>query len=763
MSSGTVTRSVVQPPVSDISGNPCQKTKTVSLLVMAPFPDATGLDPGRETGPIVIPASIAAANSINARCDMLGDYWVRLLVADSGCDIISKPVSSLLSVLFDPEHHVAGIIGPSCSEATIELGALLAHPAISLLHISPSATSLELLDQAKFPNTFRALGSSRGFVTMYLALIRNLEIKKVAIFFEHVSSVQATAANDFHQRIMDEHVDTDVNVLGISNFLIPLEQIQNQYRLVFVFGGEEIARKLLCLAFHKGMTFPDYQFIFSEIILQDIRRSTNVSVNVNGKVLECTGGAGDMTTASMGIILSLPVLIRRDTNNTLIDNQTTDDFYDTYWNIKTEYEVQTGLHVPVIEINNHQTTYYDSMWAFALALNASIPRFESELGVSLGDYSYGHPNMTNIIRHELLDVEFEGTRGIVDFSNETLDGEDIMLIEVTIVENSPTQFAFVAVFDPIGNSSISFRNREAIIPDSFDQSLIAPPIYVETVVLIIVALTAITLVVFHTVNLKWTGMRSIKVSSPLLNNLIFLGCYLYLLSILFVSFNHVVGDQNQIIFAVKCGGFMWCESIALSLIFGTICIKSWRIRRIFSRSSTLIRMRSRNDTSRKEKCNPFATHSLILYICAIVLLDVTFQVSWNVIDPWFMRTRRVGHNIHLSCDCDYISIWVSLLIGQKAVLTIVVLYLSIATRNVHRKEYNHTKSTNALVYIYIFMNGLLSSMSVLLLNSSNLSFVTFGYLAICLKNILSVIMCTLLVFLPPVLPILKEKWRSTEP
>ena len=130
------------------------------------------------------------------------------------------------------------------------------------------------------------------------------------------------------------------------------------------------------------------------------------------------------------------------------------------------------------------------MWAFALALNASMPRFEGELGVSLGD-SYGHPNMTSIIRHELLNVEFEGTRGIVNFSSETFDGENV----------TATQFATVACFNPTEDSSITVAgNHSATIPDSFDQSIIAPPVYVETVVLI-VALTVQLLLSFFMVSM----------------------------------------------------------------------------------------------------------------------------------------------------------------------------------------------------------------------------------------------------------------------
>ena len=95
-----------------------------------------------------------------------------------------------------------------------------------------------------------------------------------------------------------------------------------------------------------------------------------------------------MTKASLGIILSLAELIRRDTDTVLVDNQITDDFYDAYFDAQDEYEAQTGIYRSVFDVNNHQTTYYDSMWAFALALNASMPRFESELGGLLLRSSY---------------------------------------------------------------------------------------------------------------------------------------------------------------------------------------------------------------------------------------------------------------------------------------------------------------------------------------------------------------------------------------
>ena len=63
-------------------------------------------------------------------------------------------------------------------------------------------------------------------------------------------------------------------------------------------------------------------------------------------------------------------------------------------------------------------------------------------------------------------------------------------------------------------------------------------------------------------------MKSIKVTSPLLNNLIFFGCYIYLISILFLSFKGTTGSSNPVALTAKCSDFIWCETIGFSLITG---------------------------------------------------------------------------------------------------------------------------------------------------------------------------------------------------
>ena len=122
----------------------------------------------------MIPGSLLAVQHINSKCDILGEFKLELLVGDSGCNVMSKATINLTSTLFHlaGNKHIIGIVGPGCSEATKIIGRLLANPAISLLNIAPSATSPELVDSVIYPNTFRPIASSLGFIDMYAEFVR---------------------------------------------------------------------------------------------------------------------------------------------------------------------------------------------------------------------------------------------------------------------------------------------------------------------------------------------------------------------------------------------------------------------------------------------------------------------------------------------------------------------------------------------------------------------------------------------------------------
>lgn len=732
-------------PVDSNSTDSCQwqcpsKNKTLYLLALGPFPDSTpGLSPGWEGGPAVIPGSQVAVRHLNCRCDVLEDYRLELLVYDSGCSVKAKALESFAEGVLNPTGkglNVVGIIGPGCSAAATTIGDLLARPKLSLLDITPSATSPELENTTRFPNTFRPIGSSKSFINGYYSMILQLNFTDIAIFYESDRPIHSAAANTFEEILTEANLS--VNLYGLSGSSIPLSEVENQVRVIFVFSASRLATQLICLAYNRSMLYPEYQFVFSERLVQHFL--VNVSFTFGGERYRCTDA--EMRKAINGSILNNFQFARSDWDAVLVSNRTYTQFVDEYQVALQEYMDQLGL-ASVVE-TEHQNDYYDSVWALALALNASVPRLRDELNSSLSNYSYGNPKMTDVIRSELLRLNFQGVRGTTRFSNETHGGEDTTIIRVLQVTDGSTML--VGRYDPSSEEGLVFERRDAIIQNLFDPAIVAVPYYVEVIVLVLVVLVTALTVFFHVINLAWNRVGTIKATSPALNNFIFLGCYLYILSIIFVSFEDVIKDQHPRLSSFKCMGFFWCESIALTLIYGTICVKTWRLLRIFSHTSA-------------KMLKHLHTYQLALAVLGAVALDAVVNLVWNLVDPWDLEeVARNPLRHRYVCQCRYVLVWTGFLVGLKVLLAVTVVYLAIATRQIPKKEYKQTKATNSLVYIFIVIYCLLVPTYIIFQQSLDQGLVILSYLSICFKNILCVLMCNLLIFLPPVLPALKERW-----
>ena len=103
--------------------------------------------PNWKAGPSVIPAVRLAVDRINNRTDILQGYKILLLEGNSGCQ--NEPTSAyrfVSNIFYDGAFprtfpNVVGVIGPGCSESAVLLGTLGARNDVSLIQISPAATS----------------------------------------------------------------------------------------------------------------------------------------------------------------------------------------------------------------------------------------------------------------------------------------------------------------------------------------------------------------------------------------------------------------------------------------------------------------------------------------------------------------------------------------------------------------------------------------------------------------------------------------------
>lgn len=85
--------------------------------------------------------------------------------------------------------------------------------------------------------------------------------------------------------------------------------------------------------------------------------------------------------------------------------------------IKQKFQLNVNKRTN-IGTNPHANVLYDSVWALALAMNASLAQLYYQ-NISLVDYRYGNMAFTKTIDNELQKLSFAGANGLVNFSQRT--------------------------------------------------------------------------------------------------------------------------------------------------------------------------------------------------------------------------------------------------------------------------------------------------------------------------------------------------------
>ena len=742
-SSGDVSRQSIVKNTTSMNITPhCSNAMETSdkiplyFLVMAPYPDCPPFNPSWEGGPAVIPAAIVAKDLINQRDDILRDYRIELMIGDSGCNILTKAVNSFLHNLFYCGRNVVGIVGPGCSEAALTIAPLVSDNKTSLIQIAPSATSPSLTDTSLYPNTFRPIVSALGFVDFHLSLIKQRNYLHIGALYEVGRAFQSMVYGHFARAVVEKGVKlTSFGLLGGSD--LPSNEFRSRIRVIFVFASTDFACQLLCAAISEGLLYPDYQFVFANRRASDF--NTNISFISNHVRYDCN--KIEMIRATRGMMFINFRLARQDRDNTkTIAGISYNEFSERYQKERERHLQQIGLRESIN--TSHHSNYFDAMWALALSLNNSLPHIQ-QMGLALSNYAYQMPEITEIVKEEILNLSFEGMSGRVQFNRETHDGVQVTIIDIYQVSES-NNYGIIGYLDPLNNPGIHFLENASLIPGHFDQR---PHISFGIIVMVVVAILFVALLSCQIANVVWRSHKNIKATSPRLNHLIFVGCYLSLVAVIvytniFVFMDVAVAAESKVLVSVHCSALEWSCTMMYSLVFGTLCAKRWRIHRIFS---------SFRSTPVK-----YVGDRIIIPISLFpVAIDIVLNTLWNSIDPWHF-------NIELSiCQTGHGVIWAICVAVPKVVLTVIVLYLAIATRRVHKKEFKQTKSINALIYSLVILTGVFLPIFFILRTATSRTslkwLATVSYLIFCMFNIGFVVLCVILVLLPPLIPSIRAK------
>ena len=386
---------------------------------------------------------------------------------------------------------------------------------------------------------------------------------------------------------------------------------------------------------------------------------------------------------------------------------------------------------------------YDGVWALALALNSSLGELEDK-NINFTNESQNRQNeITEIIQRHLLKVDFEGITGRIRFENETGFVNKTMDLY---------QYNDSGVSKKIG----FFRSGELTISPTANPEFIAsefPYKRLDTIIavfFIIIEIAALLLAILaHVINIVYRNYTTIKASSYRLNQFVFVGCYLVIIG----AVSYTLSETIQISTTTQtgfCNFILWTSNLGLTLILSTVCIKTWRLYYIFKKREVT----KLNKALIKDK-------TLAGIILVLILVDILIGVIWSFIDPLkpkedtFMESDGVIVT-EIKCESKLTEVWLLTTISYKGVIMLSSLTFALLTRKVNMKQFE----TNNIV-ILVYLLSIISSISVptyLIIRVINVG-TTVHFIIISILLDSAVYICLFVLFLPPIIPLFREKYH----
>ncbi len=719
--------------------------KTVlNLLVTAPYPPSDG---GWDGGLAVIPAVRLALRQINEHPDFLPGYTLRAIEDNSGCQVTLTSSISFMKNIFYSSLNFVGIIGPGCSGSTIELAPVLSRPNISLIQLAPAATSpqIETLNQS---TTF-TMRAPFQMVRNTVDLLRRNNWTKFAFLYDNSRNVFRTLHDVIITETTKNNIVTNFDSTIVDNeknfeVFFPLDSLKESHsRIVVILAELRTVQKIMCVAYKMGMLYPIYQWILLEKSLDGLIVELK-SFEANKLLYSCT--KEQMRTVLDGSIITRYVLNRTDETIITPLNISYSEYralynheFHCYLNdskVKNFIKASNKSTEYFIRDDHWENPYYDAAWVFGLALHSIIKK-----GVNLKTYRYGQPDITSKILEEFYKIKFQGASSLIQFSSNRNAPSQIITTNLTSVNVSEIKSNFLCLYNSSEILSCADDNYFAI-HDTFEQ--IPQKMHLGVGILIIIFAFVITIltICLQITTVKYSDRKSVKATSPNMSHLIFPGCYLYCMATILYAFQQTL-LFNVLLYSILCNTIMWCVVVGTSLIFGTILVKVWRVFRIFrhfrSRSPGLL----------------LKDRVLVLEVLFLVIIDIIFCICWNNLDPYFMKTQPIMNSgidaniirVKLQCECNNIYLWIAIIMSLKGPLIILIVIISILNRKIKRKHFSHTKKVNILVYSLTILCGTGFPLFFVLTELNDSVYVS---LIFCFVLLGSVILCCLLLFIPPI-------------
>ena len=635
--------------------------------------------------------------------------------------------------LVHSKKNITAVAGPGCSTASLNFGPLVNQDVLSVINIH-DAGSLLLANRTLYKNSFGTLGSTKAFVDALLALIKQNDWRSFSILFEQRRQYFSTTLRALEMELMS-NVSISFSSLAVYDTEIPFNALlESQTRIIVVMLGPEFFSRLLCLLYHSNIHFPTYQLIIVARTLEDVFENIQFEDGATHHVYSCTHD--EMVQAANGAVF----LHHKFTQSN--DTASTDVSLSF-----SEYAVEVKRVIEETNVTQPPSVwappYFDAVWALAFAINNSLELLGDKLNLSITDYRYGNVAATDIIREQVLNLDFEGISGRIKFQNDT--GFVPRGINFYCIDNN--SLVLVGYYE---RDRIIYLANVTFVEDDFEEDMIIErvPLFLAIFSLLLTILILLPVMTAQVLAVIWRREKSVKASSPLLSHMAYLGCYTLTIGAIVSGFQQALllnPDRHCTLGQIV----NWGIFIGYTFLFGSLAVKMWRLYRLFVHVW--------------RPGHKWMLSDRTLGLVVILLLTVTIIICavWTAIDPFIPTQREEVKTVDGSpvlrvtvmCGSQYYIVWFGAFLLYNTILMFCALVFAFLTRGIKR-EYFSTKRLLYLV-VSVLVTGVMIYVVFIESPSSDFEFV---FLFLLLNTM--VLVCFVLLFLPPLLPVMKEKWET---
>ena len=694
----------------------------------------THLHPKWTDGEAILPSAYLAQNEISNLSNFLNGYQLEVLpVRIPLCDLNEGIFHFVKEVVLN-ENNIVGVVGYFCHNIAKHISELLQHKELNLIQVSATSDSLLELDE-----TFGGVSHyqhvilpfSQSIARAVVKMLLRLNWSRVAV----VSSQKFKNYFEQQQSFFELAEEFSINVSEISyRSELPKESLRGLQnvgvRIIITFLSPSEVVDLLCSAYLNGFSWPNYAWIFTEVIPSEILTQSKF----------CTKNT---SLFAINNIIFLSQQIKTSNEYEILPSGLNYSvYYDAYLQRLNQSSKKFSHN---LQSNPYANVLYDSVWALALTLNRSLSIL-NERNLPLANISQARGEIFDVMDEQLSELSFHGATGFLNFSHDRAAVQST----VSILHYQNNQQMVIGSYNlALDRLILNITSLGDIPSDTLERVFILYPTWLMAIVLVVIVACFILTTVSMFLFIYYRKKPAIKATSNTLSLCMFVGCYLLLTSSLFETINSST-IRRESLRAFNCMLDIYLIAIGLDTVLATVIAKTIRIYHIFHKFGKVSRI--------------FSDPGLFVFILTIVFGRIILLVIWTCLDissivdveEFISESVPPYYQVSEQCYARHLGIWLGLHFGYSAILMLIMVLLAILTRNIKRQYFKDSKKINTLVMTLVFDLLIFVPMWLIL---RLIGAIIPSRLAYCFSTLIASLLCLVFLVWPKLLPLILQSCK----